>query len=184
MQVGDSVPRDRSGAEGVYQTRPLGPPDLPALQRLFERAAEYFEIATGAPPGPDEAQRAFVGGPPSKAVSEKQSIGVFDGTDTLVGILDAIPDFPEAQVCTIGLLLIDPAVRGRGIGTTVLTAFERHMAAGGMTRLRAAVVAHHAPGLRFLERAGYREVSRLDGYEAADSRPTVVFLEKAFPPAR
>jgi len=171
------------GAGGAYRTRRLGPPDLPALQQLFERAADYFETATGAPPAPDEAQRAFVGGPPSKAVSEKQSIGVCDDAETLVGILDAIPDFPEAQVCTIGLLLIDPALRGRGIGTTVLDAFERHMAAGGMTRLRTAVVAHHAPGLRFLERAGYREVSRLEGYEAADSRPTVVFFEKAVPPA-
>ena len=161
-----------------YHTRRLAPPDLPILQRLFERAADYFVVTTGAPPAPDEAERAFVGGPPSKAVSEKQTIGVFDREATLVGVLDAIPDFPADGVCTIGLLLLDPVVRGLGIGTAVLAAFEADMARLGARQFRTAVVAQHAPGLRFLERAGYRAVSRVAGYEAAASRPTVVFLEK------
>lgn len=178
MQVGADVPADAGDRTAPYGTRRLTPADLPALQRLFERATDYFETATGAPPGPDEAERAFVGGPPSKAVSEKETIGVFDDGQVLVGVLDAIPDFPAAGVCTIGLLLLDPALRGRGLGTATLTAFERDLARRGVRRCRTAVVAHHAPGLRFLERAGYREVSRFDGYDAAVSRPSVVVLEK------
>lgn len=148
------------GPGGRFFTRRLGPPDLDALQTLFERGAEYFEIATGAPPGPDEAQRAFVGGPPSKAVSDKQTVGVFDAQSTLVGVLDAIPDFPSDGTCTIGLLLVDPAARGAGLGGAVLTAFEAWMTRQGTRRLRTALVAHHAPGLRFLRRAGYTEVAR------------------------
>lgn len=178
MQIGPSIPSDAGDLVGPYSTRRLAPADLPALQQLFERAADYFEIATGAPPGRDEAERAFVGGPPSKTVSEKETIGVFDEAHALVGVLDAIPDFPAEGVCTIGLLLLDPAVRGRGVGAATLVAFESDLARRGMRRFRTAVVAHHAPGLRFLERAGYRAVSRVEGYEAAVSRPTVVVLEK------
>jgi RimJ/RimL family protein N-acetyltransferase len=166
------------GPGGRHTARRLAPPDLADLQALFERAADYFETATGHPPAPDEAERAFVGGPPTVAVSDKLTIGIFDDADALVGVLDAIPDFPAEGTCTVGLLLLEPAVRGRGIGASALTALEAHMTERGTRRFRTAVVAHHAPGLRFLERQGYRVVSRLEGYEAAVSRPTVVFFEK------
>lgn len=166
---------DRSslGPDGRFATRRLAPPDLPALQALFTRGADYFEIMTGAPPGPDEAERAFVGGPPSKAVSDKHTVGVFDGGGTLVGVLDAIPDFPADGTCTVGMLLLDPAVRGHGLGAAVLAAFEAWAARRGARRIRTALVTHHAPGLRFLQRAGYEEVSR---------PAAVTVLEKAVPP--
>jgi GNAT superfamily N-acetyltransferase len=169
---------DACGPGRRYHTRRLEPPDLPALQRLFERSADYFEATAGAPPAPDEAERAFVGGPPTRSVNDKQTIGVFDGGGTLVGVLDAIPDFPTDGTCTIGLLLLDAAARGGGLGRATLTAFESWMSTQGATRFRTAVVASLEGARRFLERCGYHEVSRLEGYEAATHRPTLVFLEK------
>jgi GNAT superfamily N-acetyltransferase len=169
------------GPDGRFSTRRLEPPDLPALQSLFERGSEYFVIATGAPPGPDEAERAFVGGPPSKAVSDKQTIGVFDGTDALVGVLDAIPDFPSDGTCTIGLLLLQPAARGHGLGPAVLAAFEAWMARRGTRQLRTAVVARHAEGIRFLQRHGWAPLPAPEG-PAARAGATVVFFEKEVPP--
>jgi GNAT superfamily N-acetyltransferase len=166
------------GPDGRCATRRLAPPDLPALQALFTRAADYFLIATGAPPAPDEAERAFVGGPPSKAVSDKQTIGVFDEAGTLVGVLDAIPDFPADGTCTIGMLLLDPAARGRGLGGAVLAAFEAWMTRRGARRLRTALVMHHAAGLAFLRRAGYVEVSRHDATAAGPARPAITVFEK------
>ena len=166
------------GPDRTHHTRRLTPPDLPALQRLFERAADYFEATAGAPPVADEAQRAFVGGPPTKAVNEKLTIGVFDRDTALVGVLDAIPDFPADGTCSIGLLLLDPAARGAGLGGATLAAFEAWVSRRGATRFRTAVVAPLERALRFLDRQGYREVSRLDGYAAAPHRPTLVLLEK------
>ena len=166
------------GPDGRCSTRRLGPPDLAALQALFSRGADYFQIATGAPPTPDEAARAFVGGPPSKAVSDKQTIGIFDDAGTLVGVLDAIPDFPADGTCTIGMLLLDPAVRGRGVGHAALAAFEAWTARRGTRRLRTALVTHHARGLAFLHRAGYVEVSRREGGDTGAAPDSVTFLEK------
>lgn len=168
------------GPDGRFRTRRLAPPDLPALQALFERAADYFEIATGAPPASDEAERAFVGGPPSKAVSDKQTIGVFDDADALVGVLDAIPDFPSDGTCTVGLLLLQPAVRGRGLGPAVLAAFEAWVARRGTRHLRTALAARHAEGIRFLRRHGWAPLPAPEG-PAARAGATVVFFEKAVP---
>jgi GNAT superfamily N-acetyltransferase len=169
---------DPYGPGRRYHTRRLEPPDLPALQRLFEQAPDYFVATTGTPPATDEAERAFVGGPPTRSVNDKHSIGVFADEKRLVGVLDAIPDFPTDGTCTIGLLLLDPAVRGAGLGAATLAAFEEWMAAHGTTCFRTAVAARLERGLRFLEREGYREVSRLEGYGAAAHGATVVFLEK------
>ena len=171
--------RTRLGPDAAYHTRLLGPPDLQRLQALFERGADYFEIATGRPPAPDEAPRAFVAGPPSKAVDDKRVIGVFTGDeDTLVGVLDALTDFPDPGVWMMGMLLLDPAHRGRGLGSAVLAAYHDWAATEGAREFRTAVVAHHAPGLRFLEERGYTPLSRLDDYDAGGARPTVIFLSR------
>ena len=157
-----------------FHTRLLRPPDLRALQALFERAGDYFEMVTGAPPGRDEAERAFVAGPPQKSVNDKRIIGVFSDADVLVGVLDAITDWPEPGCWSMGGLIFDPAFRGRGLGRAVLDAFERWATGEGAERFRTAVVGHHARGRRFLESAGYRRL----GGGAEDVPQTVVFFEK------
>lgn len=166
------------GPEAAYATRLLGPPDLAALQALFERAADYFQVATGGPPGQDEGARAYVAGPPTKDVDEKRVIGIFRREDELVGVLDAIPDFPDGGTWTMGMLLLDPAHRGRGVGSAVLAAYEGWAREAGARSFRTAVVAHHQPGIRFLEAAGYRRISSVDNYHAGSRQATVLFFEK------
>lgn len=169
------------GPRDEYQTRLLRPPDLGDLQALFERARDYFETATGTPPTADEAERAFVGGPPTRSVNDKRTIGVFDRGGTLVGVLDAIPGFPHPSASTMGLLLIDPSCRGRGVGSMVLAAYEEWLTQQGITEFRTAVVAHHRPGVRFLERAGYRPESRTDGPTSLGSTPVVSLSKVVLP---
>lgn len=167
------------GPDAAYSTRLLAPPDLRDLQQLFERAADYFELTTGRPPARDEAPRAFVGGPPTKNVKDKRVIGVFAPEEMLVGVLDALTDWPEPGVWAMGMLLLDPAHRSRGLGRAVLAAYEAWAAGEGARSFRTAVVSHHADGIRFLERAGYQRVSTLENYDAGGSRPTVVFFVKS-----
>jgi len=169
------------GPEGRYHTRLLAPPDLRALQALFERAADYFAIATGGPPASDEAPRAFVAGPPTKDVTAKRVVGAFTTHDTLIGVLDALTDWPDDGTWSIGMLLLDPAHRGSGLGGSLLEAFERWAAAEGASRLRTAVVGHHTAGLAFLERRGYARESALTDYDAGGRRASVVFLVKPVP---
>ncbi len=163
-----------------FHTRLLRPPDLRALQGLFERAGDYFELVTGQPPGRDEAERAFVAGPPQKSVNDKRVIGFFTDADVLVGVLDAITDWPEPGCWSMGGLILDPAFRARGLGRAVLAAYEQWAAGEGAERFRTALVAQHDRGIRFLERAGYRRVSGGD----TGAPPTVVFLEKGRFPRR
>jgi RimJ/RimL family protein N-acetyltransferase len=161
-----------------YHTRLLTPADLAALQSLFERSSDYFEIATGRAPAADEAQRAFVGGPPSKSVNQKKTIGIFSAADALVGVLDAIPDWPSDGTWSMGLLLLDPAIRRQGLGGAVLRSYEQWGQERGAQVFRTAIVAHHAPGIAFVERMGYRKENTLPDYDAGGRRATVLFYAK------
>jgi GNAT superfamily N-acetyltransferase len=167
------------GPNGGYRTRLLKPSDIPSLQSLFERAADYFELATGMTPAADEAQRAFVAGPPAKAVDDKRMIGVFDSHDALVGVLDSLVDFPGEGEWTMGMLLLDPDHRRSGLGRAVLEEYERWAAQCGARRLHTALVAHHESGARFLESFGYVRQRELENYDAGGRRATVVFFAKA-----
>lgn len=169
---------DQLGSDGRYTTRLLEPSDLRALQALFERSTDYFELVTGAPPRRDEAAQAYVAGPPTKQVHAKRIIGIFAGGQALVGVIDALTDWPHTATWSMGILLIDPAHRRQGLGTAVLHAYEQWAKSCGARRLRTAVVAHHDSGIRFLERAGYQPDGQLEKYEQVTQQPTVRFYSK------
>ena len=173
MEIGNLGPNER------FCTRLLRPPDIAATQRLFERSSDYFILSTGLEPAPDEATRAFVAGPPSKLVDDKRIIGVFDPDDALVGILDALTDFPEAGIWTMGMLLLEPECRELGLGTAVLEAYEKWAALQGAGQFLTAIVSDHERGLRFLESRGYVRKHEAESYKADDRDTTVIFLTKA-----
>lgn len=170
--------REKLGPNGGYLTRLLHPSDIRATQAMFERASDYFEIATGAPPGRDEATRAFVAGPPSKSVDDKRIVGIFDQHNELIGVLDALVDFPATGDWTMGMLLLDPEHRGAGLGTVILEAYEDWAVGQGAKRFHTAVVSRHKRGVRFLEDRGYRRQGDLEDYDAGARRETVVFFAK------
>ena len=170
--------RKNLGPNREYLTRLLHPPDIRAAQALFERAADYFEVATGAPPAGDEATRAFVAGPPTKSLDDKRIVGIFDRHNELIGVLDALVDFPANGDWTMGMLLLDPEHRGAGLGTVVLEAYEGWAAGRGAKRFHTAVVSRHKRGVRFLEQRGYQRQRELQDYDAGARRETVVFFAK------
>lgn len=161
----------------IYETRLLTPPDIVSLQALFDRCADYFEIATGRAAQPDEATRAFVAGPPSKEVSDKRMIGIFH-ENVLIGVVDALRDWPNEGTWTMGMLLIDPDHRGDGLGTAALDAYERWAVTEGTHTFRTALVSHHERGIRFLERRGYMRDNTVGDYAAGSRVSTIQFLEK------
>lgn len=169
------------GSKGTYHTRLLAAADLRDLQRLFERCRDYFEVATGAPAGSDEATRAFVAGPPTKSVDDKRVIGVFDGREGLIGVLDSLIDWPDQHVWTMGMLLLDPEHRGTGLGTWVLQSYEEWAGENGARGLRTAVVSHHLTGIQFLEHHGYSLDSTIEGYDAGARTATIGIWVKGVP---
>jgi GNAT superfamily N-acetyltransferase len=135
-------------------------PDLATLQDLLERCPDYFELVEGRAVRHSEAADLLADCPPGWSAEDKLLLGIFDEQQQLVGILDAVPDYPVRSTWFIGLLLLDPACRSHGLGRRFYRAFEAWAARAGAVRIELGVVEANAAAARFWARQGFRRIER------------------------
>jgi GNAT superfamily N-acetyltransferase len=132
--------------------------DRPAVRDFYRRAADYVRLETGAEPDEDTLRDFFEGVPPGGNIAESAKLGLFADDGRLAAIADLAFGFPEPGDAFIGLLLVDPADRGAGLGPTLLERLEQHARARGAPRLLLAVLDANPRGRAFWEREGFRVV--------------------------
>ncbi len=130
MNTGNSEAGDETSGlphlalESPLRSRFLTVADVGLVRDLFVRCEDYFQILTGAPPRENEALLLFEEGiPPEFDPGVRTIEGIWAGRK-LVGLLDALRDYPDDRAWWLGLLLVDPAVRRSGIGRATVQAFE------------------------------------------------------------
>lgn len=137
----------------------LGPAAAPAVQRLFERCTDFFQLVSGAPPGPGDGADELNSIAPGKTIDDTVNFGVYDG-DRLVAFAGLARDFPKPSEWWLGLLVIDPAERGRGLGARIHQELVDWVAAQSGTMLWIAVQTQNVDGERFWRRIGFQERER------------------------
>lgn len=144
-----------------YTLRYLTADDGPAVQDLCERCADYLELITGLPPGSAEAQSLYVALPEGGSYDDKALIGVFTASgNALIGVIDAVRDAPEPGEWWLGVLLLNPAHRQRGLGTRLTHRLEAWMAALDARAIRLSVMEQNTRALAFWRRLGFVEIER------------------------
>lgn len=161
-----------------YAVRPLRPQDLPDLQALIERSADYTWMLTGGPPGPADAEELFSDRPPDAGPEDKILLGVRAANNKLVGVLDAIRNYPQPDSWFLGLLMIEPAHRGHGLGRAIYQGFEARAAAQDVENIFLGVVEENREGLRFWRGLGFEEAERRPGRQFARKTHTVIILSR------
>lgn len=144
--------------------RRLGPAaDRAAVADLYARAADYVRLERGAGPDAAMVDAFFTDHPPGTDPAEAVKLGLFFADGTLAGIADLAFGFPAPDDAFLGLLLLDAAHRGRGLGRRLLSEVEARVRARGASRLLVAVLDANARGRAFWEREGFRhELTRPD----------------------
>lgn len=132
----------------------------PEVQALCEACQDYHEMLEGAPAGPEAGESTFAALPPGKAYDDKYVIALRDGAGSLIGIIDLIRDYPEPGVWYIGLLLLHPDHRGRGLGQATVEALADWVQAQGGMALGLGVVNQNKAAVRFWRAAGFQELNR------------------------
>lgn len=143
-----------------YTLLALAPEDGPNVQALLERAADYSALVMGLPPGPAEAQSLYTDLPEGKGYEDKLMLGVYTADQRLVGVLDAVRDYPELGEWWLGLLLLEPDARGQRLGERVYRVFEQWASGKGAQGIRLAVFEQNVKGERFWRRLGFEELER------------------------
>jgi GNAT superfamily N-acetyltransferase len=144
---------------GTLELRILETEDGSDLQALCERCHDYFELVTGRPVGDAAAQSLFSGLPPGKTYNDKFLLGLFCDS-ALVGVIDLIRAWRTETSWTLGLLMLDPDIRGRGVGKAVVRTLEAWIRSQGANVMRIGVVERNTRAISFWKRLGYIEIAR------------------------
>ncbi len=163
----------------AYSITPIDSTHADQLQALFEHCADYALIVEGGAVSPHAAQEAMQETPPGRSLADKYLFGVWHQQNQLVGVLEGMRNYPEESIYWIGLLLLDPAVRGQGLGRRLVQRFGAWAQAQGATALMLGVVADNHPAFAFWQRQGFELVRVSEPRAFGKKMQTVSVLRKA-----
>lgn len=133
----------------------LGPEHAPALQDLFSRCPDYFDLVEGHPATPDAAEKEFSDRPANTAAEDCFVFGLRLPEKPLTGVLQAFRHYPAQNHWYIGLLLLDPAARAAGLGAAFYQNFESWAAAQGAVKILIAVLTDNLRAHPFWQRQSF-----------------------------
>jgi len=101
-----------------YKIAQLSKQNYDIVEELCNKCSDYFILSGGALPTKDDVSALFTDLPPNKSLEDKFLLGIYR-YNNLIGIIDIVRDYPIISEWTIGLLLLEPKERGRGLGTVI-----------------------------------------------------------------
>lgn len=140
--------------EGPFTVRPMLPKDEAAVSRVLAACDDYFLAATGSPALPADVQSLYYSLPDGADFDHKHLLVLCDGEE-VVGVVDAVADCPGVGTCAVGLFLIIPRARRKGIGMLAARHLLRVAADRGLRRVTATCPRNWTPGLAFLEKLDF-----------------------------
>lgn len=153
--------------------------DAPALQAFFERNPEYYMIASGRPPGPNEAVEELNSKPPADwHFSRQYAIGFVDTTASLVAFATLVSDLFVPGVWHIGFFMLETRQHGQGVAKALYEALEQWAHSQGAVWLRLGAIKGNIRAERFWERLGYHDVRERHGVTMGTENHTIRVMIK------
>ncbi|MDR2976747.1 MAG: GNAT family N-acetyltransferase [Streptococcaceae bacterium] len=103
----------------------------------------------------ESAKEFFDTLPPGKSYADKQTLGVYDDSDQLMGLVDLAKNYPIDGTYFLGLLLLVPSARANGLGHRVHEEIISLVRKQGARKLRLGVLVNNPKALKFWQAQGY-----------------------------
>lgn len=153
--------------------------DASAVQDVLERCADFNVVVEGRPPGPSAAMEFFDAAPNEWRAEDVDKLGVYAEDGRLIGLIESVDGYPRQGAVHLGLLLLEPGARGRGLGADLYGSYEGWAASRGAKRIRLGVVADNEAGHRFWTRMGFTELSQTEPQEMGEKIQATRIMERA-----
>ncbi|MDQ1049649.1 GNAT family N-acetyltransferase [Streptomyces sp. V4I2] len=144
----------RDAGPDPLTVRPMRPEDESDVARVLGDCDDYLVAATGSPALPADVQSLYYALPDGADFEQKHLLVVCDRA-TVVGVVDAVAGHPDSGTCAVGMFLLTPGTRRKGVGTRAAQRLLQEAAARGMRRVTATCPQGWAPGLAFLRSLGF-----------------------------
>lgn len=139
---------------GHFEALRLNNADLIALTRLCLRCTDFFELVEGQPASHATVAEILAPAEGDHARGVKHVWGVKSG-DEVLAVAELLEGYPGDGDWYIGLLLIDPAHRRKGIGTAFSAAVLDWIIDQGGTTVRLVVQEQNPEAASFWMRQGF-----------------------------
>jgi GNAT superfamily N-acetyltransferase len=143
-----------------YHTCLLSDQNVEELEILLDKCSDYFLLVDGHRPIPSTALNLLNSCPPGKASGEKVDLGIYTRQNRLIGVLDAVRDYPGKGDWWVGLLLLDPLHRDKGIGRKIIRSFEAWIREQCARQIFLGVIEANNSAYKFWKSMGFTEVER------------------------
>jgi GNAT superfamily N-acetyltransferase len=124
------------------------------VSRLLERAADYYRLWKGRAACAADVDEIFESIPPGCDPTLSHHLGLFEGDD-LVGVAELSFGFPTESDAYLGLMILAPHARSRGLGPRLLTEVEALARQQCAPALYLAVLEQNPRGQAFWARSGF-----------------------------
>lgn len=121
---------------------------------LATRAADYVTLEVGHAPNMDFVDSFFTAAPPGLSESDLLHFAIMDG-NAMLGMMCIAHGYEFPDDWWIGLVLLDPAFRGRGIGRAVVHLIKERASEQGIASLKLSVLEANPRAMHFWIREGF-----------------------------
>lgn len=135
--------------------------DIPSLQELLQRCSDYLVFQAEEPVQEGAALALFNDMPEGVTEKDKVLFGILNERGQMVGVFDLIKGYINLRTLSLGLMLIEPPSRGRGIGARAYALVEEWALCQEFNKIRLGVLFGNEKGLRFWHRMGYQETGEI-----------------------
>jgi ribosomal protein S18 acetylase RimI-like enzyme len=132
------------------------------LQRLFDKCADFVMLVEGEEVSPTAAQDIFQERPAGRSLDDKFLYGLVERNGEVVGLLEGMRHYPDETVWWIGLLMLAPEVRGRGLGRKLVQNFCDYVYSVQGTAVMLGVVEENRAAYRFWQQVGFEQVRQTE----------------------
>lgn len=119
-----------------------------------EQCSTFFTLVAGEVPAADTARGLLESRPPTVDPTRKHVIG-FERAGSLVAIVDLLDGHPDDEDWYVGLLVLLPEQRARGLGKAIWCAVEEWILAAGGRHVRLIVQQQNHEAVLFWRAVGF-----------------------------
>ena len=146
------------------------------LQSLLERCSDYYELHEGEPPGASAATDEF--DLPERFSSYEVVILGYRNRDNLIAEMSLLRDYPTPGEWWMALFVVDPAMRGRGLGARICEGTFAWLKSLGGTTMVLAADEENPRGQKFWQSLGFVETGRRDTTAATGMHRRVIIMRR------